>query len=58
MAVMREETFGPVLPVMRVPDEETALWLANDSPFGLQASLWTADAARSWKRALRLLYGR
>ena len=35
MAVMREETFGPVLPVMRVPDAEAALRAANDSPMGL-----------------------
>ena len=34
MAVMREETFGPVLPVMRVPDAEAALRVANDSPDG------------------------
>jgi acyl-CoA reductase-like NAD-dependent aldehyde dehydrogenase len=46
-----------VVPVMRVPDEETALRLANDSPFGLHASLWTADAARARRVASRLRAG-
>jgi len=57
MAVMREETFGPVLPVMRVADEETAVRLADDSPFGLHASVWTADAARARRVASRLRTG-
>jgi acyl-CoA reductase-like NAD-dependent aldehyde dehydrogenase len=57
MAVMREETFGPVLPVMRVPDEQAAVRLANDSPFGLHASLWTADAARARRVASQLRAG-
>jgi acyl-CoA reductase-like NAD-dependent aldehyde dehydrogenase len=57
MAVMREETFGPVLPVMRVPDEETAVRLANDSPFGLHACVWTADASRARRVASRLRAG-
>ncbi|HEX7117919.1 MAG TPA: aldehyde dehydrogenase family protein [Longimicrobiales bacterium] len=46
MDVMREETFGPVLPIMKVRDAEEAVRLANDSRFGLGASLWTrADRA-------------
>jgi acyl-CoA reductase-like NAD-dependent aldehyde dehydrogenase len=57
MAVMREETFGPVVPVMRAPDEEAAVRLANDSPFGLHASLWTADPARARRVASRLRAG-
>jgi acyl-CoA reductase-like NAD-dependent aldehyde dehydrogenase len=57
MAVMREETFGPVLPVMRVPDEEAAVRMANDSPFGLHASLWTADSGRARRAASRLRAG-
>ena len=44
MAVMREETFGPVLPVMRVADAEAALRVANDSPMGLSGSVWSGDA--------------
>lgn len=47
MAVMREETFGPVVGVMRVPDDASALALMNDSVYGLTASIWTADLERA-----------
>ena len=40
MRIMREETFGPVLPVMKVRDAEEAIRLANDSPFALGGSIW------------------
>ncbi|HBL17074.1 MAG: hypothetical protein A2X36_06400 [Elusimicrobia bacterium GWA2_69_24] len=43
MLVMREETFGPVLPVMPVETLEDAVRLANESSLGLAASVWTAD---------------
>jgi succinate-semialdehyde dehydrogenase/glutarate-semialdehyde dehydrogenase len=43
MRVMREETFGPVLPIMAVPSLEEAIRLANDSEYGLTASAWTRD---------------
>ena len=47
MRVLREETFGPVAPVLAVPDLETAIREANDSEFGLGASIWTRDLARA-----------
>ena len=45
MTVMRDETFGPVLPIMRVKSLDEAIRLANDSPYGLTASGWTTHAA-------------
>jgi acyl-CoA reductase-like NAD-dependent aldehyde dehydrogenase len=57
MEVMRDETFAPVLPVMRVPDAETALRIANDSPMGLSGSVWSRDAARARALARRLEAG-
>jgi len=47
MEVMREESFGPVVGIMKVNDDEEALKLMNDCKYGLTASLWTADAARA-----------
>jgi len=55
--VAREETFGPVLPIVRVADAEEALRLANDSPFGLSGSVWSRDRARALALARRLAAG-
>ena len=57
MACMREETFGPTVPIMRVRDAEEAVRLANDSPYGLQASVWTKDAAKGERLARRIESG-
>jgi acyl-CoA reductase-like NAD-dependent aldehyde dehydrogenase len=57
MAVMKDETFGPVLPIMRVPDVQTAVRLANDTPFGLTASVWTKDTGRGETIAAQLKAG-
>ncbi|MGD8827285.1 MAG: aldehyde dehydrogenase family protein, partial [Gammaproteobacteria bacterium] len=57
MRVMREETFGPVLGVMKVADDEEALRLANDSPYGLTASIWSRDHAAARRIANRVRAG-
>jgi acyl-CoA reductase-like NAD-dependent aldehyde dehydrogenase len=44
MAVMREESFGPVVGIMKVNDDDEAVTLMNDSPYGLTAAIWTEDA--------------
>jgi acyl-CoA reductase-like NAD-dependent aldehyde dehydrogenase len=57
MACMTEETFGPTLPIMRVADAEEAVRLANDSSYGLGASVWTKDVARGEQLARRVEAG-
>jgi acyl-CoA reductase-like NAD-dependent aldehyde dehydrogenase len=57
MRIMREETFGPVLPIMTVRSEAEAVRLANDSEFGLSASIWTRDLQRGERLARSLESG-
>lgn len=57
MLVMKEETFGPVLPIAAFEDEQDAIRLANDSEFGLAASMWTSDSARAQRVAAQLQAG-
>ncbi len=57
MAVFREETFGPAAAVIRARDEEHAVELANDTPFGLGASVWTGDPERGQRIGRRVESG-
>ena len=57
MPVFREETFGPVAAVVRAADEEAAVGLANDTPYGLGASLWTRDTDRAQRLGRRIQSG-
>ena len=57
MRIMREEIFGPVVPIIVVADEEEALERANDSNFGLGASVWTRDRAKGERMARRIESG-
>jgi acyl-CoA reductase-like NAD-dependent aldehyde dehydrogenase len=57
MECMREETFGPTLPIMKVADADEAIQLANDSPYGLQGSVWTNDIAKGARLASRVQAG-
>jgi acyl-CoA reductase-like NAD-dependent aldehyde dehydrogenase len=57
MTAMTEETFGPTLPIMKVADVEEAIRLANDSAYGLGASVWTRDLGRGEQVARRVEAG-
>ncbi|MGE5389993.1 MAG: aldehyde dehydrogenase family protein [Deltaproteobacteria bacterium] len=57
MVTMREETFGPIIAIMKVKDMEEALRLANDSDLGLSASVWSKDPVRAEKIARRIQAG-
>ncbi len=57
MDVMREETFGPLIPIMRVKNADEALKLANDSEYGLSAAIFTKDLARGEKLATQIESG-
>jgi acyl-CoA reductase-like NAD-dependent aldehyde dehydrogenase len=57
MLLMQEETFGPTLPIMKIANAEEGVRLANDSAYGLQASVWTGDADRGEELARRIEAG-
>jgi acyl-CoA reductase-like NAD-dependent aldehyde dehydrogenase len=57
MAVMRDESFGPVVGIMKVQDDDEAVDLMNDSPYGLTASIWTTDADRAAALGARIETG-
>ncbi len=57
MRIMREETFGPVLPIMACADDDEAVRMANDSEYGLAASIWTRNAERGQVLARRIHAG-
>ncbi|MEQ1899824.1 MAG: aldehyde dehydrogenase family protein [Devosia sp.] len=57
MAVMREESFGPVVGIMKVADDDEAVTLMNDSPYGLTASIWSQDLDEVAKLGARVETG-
>jgi acyl-CoA reductase-like NAD-dependent aldehyde dehydrogenase len=57
MKCMQDETFGPTLPIMKIADAEEGVRLANDSPYGLQASVWTKDVNNGEALARRIEAG-
>jgi acyl-CoA reductase-like NAD-dependent aldehyde dehydrogenase len=57
MSVMREETFGPVIPILKVRDAEEALNLANDCAYGLGGSVFSANKSAAWRIAERMETG-
>ncbi len=57
MSCMTEETFGPTLPIVKVADEDEAIRLANDTRYGLSATVWTGDQARGERVARRIEAG-
>jgi acyl-CoA reductase-like NAD-dependent aldehyde dehydrogenase len=57
MQILQEETFGPVVAVIKIESAEEAIAIANESDLGLVASLWTRDLATAWRVAEALPHG-
>jgi acyl-CoA reductase-like NAD-dependent aldehyde dehydrogenase len=57
MKCMRDETFGPTIPIMKIRDAQQGVQLANDSEYGLQASVWTSDVKRGEELARQIHAG-
>jgi succinate-semialdehyde dehydrogenase/glutarate-semialdehyde dehydrogenase len=57
MDLMQKETFGPIVAIQKVKDEEEAIALANDSEYGLSGNVWTSDLERGAKIAERMVTG-
>jgi acyl-CoA reductase-like NAD-dependent aldehyde dehydrogenase len=57
MTCMKDETFGPTIPIMKIQDPEEGVRLANDSEYGLQASVWTKDVRRGEELARQIHAG-
>ena len=58
MTIAREEIFGPVLAILPYRDEDEAVRIANDTPYGLQAYVWSGDLARANRIGRRIRAGR
>jgi succinate-semialdehyde dehydrogenase/glutarate-semialdehyde dehydrogenase len=57
MLIAREETFGPLAPVIRFESDDDAIRMANDTEFGLAAYFYTRDLSRAWRVSEALEYG-
>ena len=57
MDLMRRETFGPIVAIQKVRDEEEAIELANDSDYGLSGNIWTSDLEKGERLAARMVTG-
>ncbi len=57
MEIMREETFGPVISIMKFKTEDEAIHLANDSNYGLNASIWTKDKEKAMRVSKKIISG-